>query len=64
MIVFDCRTEKATYRTLIVLHAERIDYQVTSTEDAKGKITFHIICKVQPEKEAELIRKRNSYVFA
>ena len=63
-IVYDCKNERVLYRTLIEVHTYCVKYEVTSTEDVKGKITFHVICHVDPAIEAVFRRAVYSHVHA
>ena len=63
MLIFDCRTERALFYTLKLAHMERIEYKVRSTEDERGKITFHVEFYVDELRYDELTRKQHNIVY-
>lgn len=63
MLEFLCKTERALFFTLKLAHMERIKYGVTSTEDERGKITFHVFYYVDETRYDELNRKQHNIVY-
>lgn len=63
MLTFDCKTERALFYTLKLAHMEKVDYEVHSTEDERGKITFHITFMVGESRFDELSRKQHNIVY-